>query len=99
MADDGTELDLGEVEYARVLDEAGSPLLIVDRLVNPSGHYVVTISTGDDVELLQFHSVDTPGGPASPYAAYRVAVGGPDGAPLLEVDGSTLRLFGRVEVG
>lgn len=99
MQQEPVELSTPAIEYLAVLGPGGERRLLIDRLVNPSGHYVLTVSTGDDVELFQLHTVDSPEGPRSPLQRYVLSVSLADGSPLLELTEETLRLYGEVEQG
>ncbi len=96
MARDPADLPIETIGHFRLLDEAGSILLIVDRIVNPSGHWVLTIASSEDEELIQLHSADGPDGPRSPAEGYRIAISGIAGEPLVEVTGEVVRAWGVI---
>lgn len=96
MTHDAADLPIETIGHLRLLSEAGVVRLIVDRIVNPSGHWVLTIASGADEELVQLHSADGPDGPRSPAGDYRIAIIGAAGEPLVEVTGEVVRAWGIV---
>lgn len=93
-----TTLPLDGFENVVVSDEHGNALLILDGIVNPSGHWVLTVSSGDDEELFQVHSVDGPDGPRAPLGTLTLAIATPDGLEVATMSALDVRLRGSVAV-
>jgi hypothetical protein len=89
---------LSVIDHLSVLGEDGEVRLIVDRIVNPSGHWVLTVATGGDEELLQMHTRESPDGPQSPASGHRVTVD-VAGERVAEIDGEVIRLWGCIDEG
>lgn len=93
-----TTLPLDGFDHVVVSDDHGNTLLILDRIVNPSGHWVLTVSSGADEELFQMHSVEGPEGPQAPLGALSVTLSGPDGSAIAVLDAAGVRVRGAVAV-
>lgn len=93
-----TTLPLEGFENVVVRDEQGNRLLMLDRLMNPSGHWVLTVSSGDDDELFQMHSVDGPDGPRAPLGGLSLSIADAEGAVVAVVQATRVRLYGVVAV-